>query len=55
MHLFSWLHKRMTNRTHIRRTAAHKLTLRFRPHLETLEGRDQPSFSAPVAYALNGP
>jgi hypothetical protein len=50
MRLFSWLHKRMTNRTPIRPTLARKPTPRFRPQLEALEGRDLPSFSAPVTY-----
>jgi hypothetical protein len=55
MQLFSWLHKRMTGRGHTRHTSARKLTSRFRPQFETLEGRDLPSFSSPVPYALNGP
>jgi hypothetical protein len=50
MQLFSWLHKRLTARTQTHATAARKLTARCRPQLETLEGRDLPSFSAPVAY-----
>src|SRR5262249_40648719 len=54
MQLFSWLHKRMTGRPHTRRTPARKLTSRFRPQVETLEGRDLPSFSSPVPYAPNG-
>src|SRR5262249_5459707 len=54
MQLFSWLHKRMTGRSYTRRTSARKLTGRFRPQLETLEGRDLPSFSSPVPYALSG-
>jgi hypothetical protein len=51
MHLLSWLHKRMTVRPQTRCTAAPKPTPRCRPQLELLEGRDLPSFSAPVAYA----
>lgn len=43
MQLFSWLHKRMTGRPRTRSTSARKPTARFRPQLETLEGRDVPS------------
>jgi len=39
MQLFSWLHKRMTGRPQPGRMP----TPRFRPQLETLEGRDMPS------------
>jgi hypothetical protein len=55
MQLFSSLHKRMTGRRHTRRIPARKLTSRFRPQLETLESREVPSFTSPVAYTLNGP
>jgi hypothetical protein len=54
MQLFSWLHKWITCRPDTRRTSARKPTSRFRPQLETLEGRDLPSFSAPVAYPSYG-
>ena len=43
MQLFSWLHKRATGRPHTERTPARKPTPRFRPQLESLEGRDVPS------------
>jgi len=43
MPLFSWLHKRMTGRPQTRTTPARKPAPRFRPQLETLEGRDVPS------------
>jgi hypothetical protein len=49
MPLFSWLRQRLTSRTQTRRTPGRKPTLRFRPQLETLEGRDLPSFASPVA------
>jgi hypothetical protein len=55
MQLLSWQPKRMTNRIPIRPTSARKAPNRFRPQLEALEGRDLPSFAAPVAYGLNGP
>jgi hypothetical protein len=55
MQLFSWLHLPMTGVRHPRRTRARKPTARFRPQLETLEGRDLPSFSSPVAYAVSQP
>src|SRR5262245_54651874 len=51
MPLFSWLLSRMTGRPRMRRTLARKPTTRFRPQLETLEGRDLPSFGTPVAYS----
>jgi hypothetical protein len=54
MQLLSWLRKRMTARPQTRRTPAARPAPRFRPRLEALEGRDLPSFSAPVAYPLNG-
>jgi hypothetical protein len=54
MQLFSWLHKRMTGQPHTRRTLARKPTARFRPQLEALEGRDLPSFGAPVVYPSDG-
>ena len=50
MQLFSWLHKRMTNRAPIRHTAARKLTRRFQPRLETLETRITPSLSTLVTF-----
>lgn len=43
MQLFSWLHKQLTGRPVTQRAAGRKPTLRFRPQLETLEGRDVPS------------
>jgi len=43
MPLFSWLHQRMTGRLQTRCTLGRKPTPRFRPQLETLEGRDVPS------------
>jgi predicted outer membrane repeat protein len=43
MQLFSWLHKRMTGAPLTRHAPARKPTLRFRPHLESLEHRDVPS------------
>jgi hypothetical protein len=43
MHLFSWLHKRMTRRLPMRSTQARKPAPRCRPKLETLEHRDVPS------------
>jgi hypothetical protein len=55
MQLLSWLRKRMIGRPQSRHTPANRPAPRFRPRLEALEGRDLPSFGAPVAYALNGP
>jgi hypothetical protein len=55
MQLFSWLHKRMTGRSHTRRTSVRKPTLPFRPRLEALEGRDLPSLGSPVTYAVSQP
>jgi hypothetical protein len=55
MQLFSRFHKWMTGRSQMRCTPARKPAPRFRPQLEALEGRDLPSFSVPVPYALNGP
>jgi hypothetical protein len=43
MHLFSWLHKRMTGRPLTQTISPHKPTPRFQPQLETLERRDVPS------------
>src|SRR6516162_1392911 len=43
MPLFSWLHQRRTCRPQTQRTPQRKPTVRFRPQLETLEGRDVPS------------
>jgi hypothetical protein len=43
MPLFSWLHKQLTGRPQTQRTPQRKPNLRFRPQLETLEGRDVPS------------
>jgi hypothetical protein len=43
MQLLSWLHQRRTGQPHTRRTPGRKPTLRVRPRLETLEGRDLPS------------
>jgi hypothetical protein len=55
MQLLSWVRKRMTGRPQTRRAPAGRPAPRFRPRIEALEGRDLPSFGAPVAYALNGP
>jgi hypothetical protein len=55
MQLFSWLRERMTGRPRTRRAPARGPAPRFRPHLETLEGRDLPSFAAPVAYPVSQP
>ena len=43
MPLSSWLHQRLTGRPQTRHTPQHKPIVRFRPQLETLEGRDVPS------------
>lgn len=43
MSFLSWLGKRMSGWPQIRRTPARKPASRFRPQLETLEGRDVPS------------
>jgi predicted outer membrane repeat protein len=43
MPLFSWLHKRMMNRTPIRPTSVRRVPSRFRPQFEILEARDVPS------------
>jgi hypothetical protein len=43
MQLFPWIHKRMTGRPQTRRTTQREPPPRFRPQLETLEGRDVPS------------
>src|SRR5262249_40690203 len=43
MQLLSWLHKRITGRPQPRSTPARRPAPRFRPQLETLEGRDVPS------------
>jgi hypothetical protein len=40
MQLLSWLHERITSRPQTRSTPARKPAPRFRPQLETLEGRD---------------
>jgi hypothetical protein len=50
MQLLSWLRKRMTGRPQTRRTSARRPDPCCRPQLELLEGRDLPSFSAPVVY-----
>ena len=55
MQLLSWVRKRITGRPQTRRAPAGRPAPRFRPRIEALEGRDLPSFGAPVAYALNGP
>jgi hypothetical protein len=55
MQLFSWLRKQTTDRLQTRRVPMHEPTPRFRPRLEVLEGRDLPSFSAPVVYPVGGP
>jgi hypothetical protein len=50
MNLFSWVSKRLKTVRHSHRVSVGRPTARFRPQLEMLEGRDLPSFSAPVAY-----
>ena len=52
MPLFSWLYNRMTARPQTRCTSAPRPAPRFRPQMEILEGRDLPSFSAPVSYPV---
>ena len=49
MSLFSWLHKRLTSRPQTRRSSTRKPTLRFRPQLESLEGRIVPSTVTSIA------
>src|SRR5262252_9331105 len=55
MQLLSWLSARMTCRPQTRRAPARKPTRVFRPRVEVLEGRDLPSFAAPVAYPVSQP
>src|SRR5262245_9588503 len=55
MQLLSWLSARMTCRPQTRRAPARKPTQDFRPRVEVLEGRDLPSFAAPVAYPASQP
>jgi predicted outer membrane repeat protein len=55
MQLFSWLHKRLTDRAHTGHTLARKLTPRFRPELEVLEGRVVPSTLKVTNSFDNGP
>src|SRR4051794_36212502 len=55
MQLLSWLRARMACQPQTRRALAHKPTRVFRPRLEVLEGRDLPSFAAPVAYPVSQP
>jgi hypothetical protein len=43
MPLFSWLHKQLRARRQTQCTHGRKPSLRFRPRLEALEGRDLPS------------
>src|SRR5262249_40001485 len=43
MQLLSWLHQRLTGWRPARRAPARKPSLRFRPRLEVLEGRDVPT------------
>jgi hypothetical protein len=50
MQLFSWLHERMTGRSHRRRAPAHRPTPGFRPQVRALEDRVLLSFTAPVSY-----
>jgi hypothetical protein len=45
----------MTGRPQTRRTPAGRPAPRLRPRLEALEGRDLPSFAAPVTYAMTQP
>jgi hypothetical protein len=54
MQLLSWLSARMTRRRQTRRAAAPKPTRAFRPQLEALEDRWQPSgFGLSGSYAVN--
>jgi hypothetical protein len=55
MQLLSWLSARMTCRPQKRRAPARKPRLGFLPRVEVLEGRDLPSFAAPVAYPVSQP
>jgi hypothetical protein len=55
MSLVSWLDRRITGRRQARRAPAGKAPSPFRPRLEALEGRDLPSFGAPVGYPLTEP
>ena len=50
MQLLSWLHKRLTGQPRTRRNSTPRQTAGFRPHLESLEGRIVPTFSAPVGF-----
>lgn len=52
MSFLSWLGNQMSGWPQTRRTDARKPIARFRPKLETLEGRDLPSFLTPVNYAV---
>jgi predicted outer membrane repeat protein len=54
MQLFSWLHERLTGRSHTRGTSARKSLPRFRPQLESLEGRVVPSTLTVTSNADNG-
>ena len=55
MQLFTWLLEQMTGRSRTQRDPAREPAPRFRPQLETLEGRIVPSFAAPVAYPVSQP
>ncbi len=55
MQPLSWLRDRMSRRPQTRRAPAPKPTWAFRPRVEALEGRDLPSFAAPVAYSISQP
>lgn len=50
MQMISWLIARMTRRPLAGRAAAHKPSRVLRPSFERFEGRDVPSFAAPVVY-----
>jgi hypothetical protein len=55
MQLLSWLNARMSRRPQTRRVPAGRPTQIFRPLVEVLEGRDLPSFAAPIAYPVSQP
>lgn len=55
MQLFSRLYQRMTCRPQTRRAPARKPPPGFPPRVEVLEGRDLPTFAAPVAYPVLEP
>jgi parallel beta-helix repeat protein len=54
MQLFTWLSKWITSGTQTQRAPARKPTSRFRPQLESLEGRDMPSTLTVTSAADSG-